>query len=208
MKHLIFLLAVISLTACTSTPPHVFVADPNGKWEQRQTELSKINDWHLNGRVAIINGEDSWHLNMEWQRHDDKYILDLSGPFGVGHAQLSGTNDGVILIDSDEKTYYADSPEYLLKEISGLQMPVTSLLYWMRGLPNKNIKKQKQKIDEFGRLQYLQQGDWSVRFKRYVNVAKNELPQKIFINGHGLKIKIFVDEWDLKSKTFKSTKAE
>ena len=208
MKRLIFLLAVMSLTACSTTPPHVFVADPDEKWEQRQIELSEINDWHLNGRVAIINGQESWNLNLQWQRHEDKYILDLSGPFGAGHTQLTGTSEGVVLVDSDKNYFYADNAEYLLQKTTGLHMPVKSLLYWMRGLPDKNIKEQKQKVDEFGRLQHLQQDDWHVRFKRYINVASHELPQKIFINGYDLKIKIFVDEWDLKSKKFQSVKEE
>ena len=208
MKRLIFLLAVMSLTACSTIPPHVFVADPDEKWEQRQIELSEINDWHLNGRVAIINGQESWNLNLQWQRHEDKYILDLSGPFGAGHTQLTGTSEGVVLVDSDKNYFYADNAEYLLQKTTGLHMPVKSLLYWMRGLPDKNIKEQKQKVDEFGRLQHLQQDDWHVRFKRYINVASHELPQKIFINGYDLKIKIFVDEWDLKSKKFQSVKEE
>ena len=208
MRNLIYLFVVISLTACTTTPPHQRVADPDKKWEQRQSELSEINDWVLNGRVAIINGQESWHLSMEWQRHDDKYILDLSGPFGAGHAQLTGTKDGVVLVDADQNYFYADSPDRLLQEVTGVHMPVKSLLYWMRGLPNWDIKKEKQNIDEFGRLQKLHQNGWRVRFKSYVDVEKHELPQKIFIDGHDLKVKIFVDEWDLKSKKFKSTKEE
>ncbi len=206
MKALIFLLAVISLTACSTTPPHKFVADPDKKWEQRKSELSEINDWFLNGRIAIINGQESWHLSMKWQHHDDKYILDLSGPFGAGHAQLTGTSDGVILVDADKNYFYADSPDRLLQEVTGVYMPVKSLLYWMRGLPNRNIKKQNQTLDEFGRLQQLQQDGWRVRFKQYIDVAKHELPQKVFIDGHDLKVKIFVDEWDLKSKTFQFKK--
>jgi outer membrane lipoprotein LolB len=206
MKRLIFLLAVISLTACTTIPPHPLVADPEKKWEQRQLDLSKINDWSLNGRIAIINGEESWHLAIEWQRHDDKYILDLSGPFGAGHAQLTGTNEGVVLVDADHHYFYSDSPDSLLHEVTGIHMPVKSLLYWMRGLPNKDIKQQKQKLDEFGRLQQLQQDDWVVQFKHYIDVARHELPQKIFIDSHDLKVKIFVDEWDIKDKTFKSAK--
>lgn len=208
MKLLIFLLAVISLTACTTPAPHSYVADPDKKWEQRQIELSEINDWFLNGRVAIINGDESWFLSMEWQRHDDKYILDLSGPFGAGHAQLTGTNDGVVLVDSDKNYFFSDSPDRLLQEVTGLRMPVKGLLYWMRGLPNWNINKEKEKIDEFGRLAMLQQNGWRVRFKRYLDVEKHELPQKIFIDGYDLKVKIFVDEWDLKTKKFKSVNDE
>ncbi len=209
MKYLIFLLAVISLTACTTVaPPHKPVADPDKRWQQRKIELSEINDWVLQGRIAIINGDESWHLDMAWQRHDDKYILDLSGPFGAGHAQLTGTKEGVILVDSDKNYFFADSPDLLLQEVTGIQMPVKSLLYWMRGLPNWNIKKQQQELDNFGRLQQLQQDGWRVRFKRYSNVDKHELPQKIFIDGYNLKVKIFVDKWDLKSQKFKSGKKD
>ncbi len=206
MRALIFLLAAINLAACTTPSPHKYVADPDKEWQQRQIVLSEINDWNLTGRAAIINGHESWHLSMKWQRHDDQYILDLSGPFGAGHAQLTGTKDGVILVDADKNYFYADSPDRLLAEVTGLRMPVKSLLYWMRGLPDRNIKEEKQKIDEFGRLQHIQQGGWRVRFKTYIDVDKHELPQKIFIDGYDLKVKIFVDEWDIKRKTFESIK--
>ncbi|MCK4866263.1 MAG: outer membrane lipoprotein LolB [Gammaproteobacteria bacterium] len=206
MKRFILLLAVITLTACTTTPPHEFVADPDEKWEQRKSELSEINDWLLNGRIAIINGDESWHMSMKWQRHDDKYILDLSGPFGAGHAQLTGTKNGVVLVDSDQNYFFADNPDRLLQEVTGLRMPVQSLLYWMRGLPDWDVKNKNQKLDNYGRLALLEQAGWRIRFKRYINVDKHELPQKIFIDGFDLKVKIFVDDWDLKSKTFASSK--
>jgi len=206
MKRFILLLAVIALTACTTTPPLEFVADPAKKWEQRKSELSEINDWFLNGRIAIINGHESWHMSMKWQRHDDKYILDLSGPFGAGHAQLTGTKDGVVLVDADQNYFFAENPDRLLQEVTGLRMPVQSLLYWMRGLPDWDVKNEKQKLDNYGRLASLEQAGWRIRFKRYINVDKHELPQKIFIDGFDLKVKIFVDDWDLKSKTFASSK--
>lgn len=208
MKRLIFLLAVISLTACTTTPPHVSVADPDEKWEQRKVEILKINDWFLNGRVAIINGHESWNLNMQWQRHDDKYILDLSGPFGAGHAQLTGSGDDVLLVDSDNNYFYADSPDRLLREVTGLRMPIKGLLSWILGMPDWNTNTGKQKVDAFGRLAFIKQNGWNIHYKRYVGVDAYELPQKIFINGFDLKVKIFIDEWNLKNKKFKSAKEE
>ena len=204
MKFLIFLLATLSLVACTTSPVHEFVADPDKKWEQRKSELSEIQDWSLNGRIAIVNGDESWQLNMKWQRHGDKYILDLSGPFGTGHAQLTGAADNVLLVDSDKNHFYAESPDRLLQEVTGLKMPVKSLLYWIAGIPDWNIKTDKQSIDAYGRLAELEQNNWRVRFKQYIDVNKLELPQKIFINGFNLKVKIFVDEWDLTRKVFDS----
>ena len=205
MRFLIVLMAAISLAACTTTPPHKFVADPGKRWEQRKSELSEIKDWSLNGRIAIINGHESWHLSMKWQRHGDKYILDLSGPFGAGHAQLTAAKGNVLLVDADQNYFYADSPDRLLQEVTGLRIPVKSLLFWIAGVPDRNVNVDSQSLDAYGRLAELKQSDWQVRFKQYLGVDKHELPQKIFINGFNLKVKIFIDEWNLQSKKFEST---
>jgi len=209
MKILILVFATIFFAGCSTTAPHKFVAEPEKKWEQRKSEISKINDWSFNGRVSIINGHESWLLNMQWQFHSGEYRLDLSGPFGAGHAQLRGSDDGVILTDSDQNNFYASNPDRLLHEITGVRMPVQSLLYWMRGIPNRNIKKQQEKIDAFGRLQKIKQDGWNVHIKQYTQVAGtatekqiHELPEKIFIDGHGLNVKVFVEDWDLKTKLF------
>lgn len=211
MKRLILLLVAVAFTGCSTQVPHKFVAEPDKKWQQRKTEISKITDWSFNGRVSIVNEHESWQLNMQWQYHAGDYRLDISGPFGSGHAQLRGSNDGVMLIDSDQNNFYATNPDKLLQEVTGVRMPVQSLLYWMRGIPDWNIKKQHEKIDAYGRLQKINQAGWNVHFKRYTQVAttpagkqQHELPEKIFIDGHELSVKIFVEDWDLSAKQFAS----
>jgi outer membrane lipoprotein LolB len=206
MKFLLFLLAAISIAGCTTTPPHKFVADPDKKWQQRKTVLSGVNNWLINGRLAVINGHESWHLSLKWQRTGDNYVLDLSGPFGTGHAQLTGSKGNVLLVDADQNYFYADSPDRLLQEVTGLRIPVKSLLYWINGIPDGNIKVDSQRIDAYGRLAELKQSDWNIRFKQYIDVERHELPQKIFIDGFDLKVKIFIDEWKLKDNVIKSSK--
>lgn len=204
MKKLIILAVMLSVTACSTVPPRMPVANPGQHWQQRQVKLAKINDWYLEGRAAIINGVDSWNLSITWQRHGDKYILDLSGPFGAGHAQLTGTAEGVFLVDADQNTSFARSPDNLLHEMTGVRMPVKGLLYWMRGIPDPDLPEPKLTLDEFGRVQQMQQDGWRIRFKSYTDVQPFELPQKIFIDSADLKVKIFVDNWDIKSRTFVS----
>ena len=202
LRYILYLAVFLQLTACTTSPERKPVSNPEVTWQQRQHELASINDWHVTGRAAIINGHESWHLNITWEKHDDKYILDLSGPLGTGRSQLSGTSSGVQLVDSDQNAYYASNPDQLLYERAGFRMPVSDLLYWMKGLPHPDLEHEKQKIDEYGRLAQLMQDGWRVRFRSYMSVGKKELPQKIFIDGYNLKVKIFIDEWDLTSKTF------
>ncbi|MDH5601663.1 MAG: lipoprotein insertase outer membrane protein LolB [Gammaproteobacteria bacterium] len=198
MKLILFLLLAISVAGCSTTPPHKSVADPDKKWEQRKTVLSGINHWVINGRLALINGDESWHMNLKWQRHGDMYVLDLSGPFGTGHTQLTGSKGNVLLVDAEQNYFYADSPDRLLQEVTGLQIPVKSLLYWINGIPDWNVKVDNQRLDAFGRLAELRQSDWNIRYKKYIYVKEHELPQKIFIDGFNLKVKIFIDEWELK----------
>lgn len=199
MKKLILLVIMMTVTACTTTPPRAPVADPLQRWEQRQLELGKIHDWFLNGRVAIVNGSESWNLSINWQHHFDKYVLDLSGPFGAGHAQLTGTKHGVVLVDADNNHSYAESPDTLLRDKTGVRMPVNGLLYWMRGLPIPSTVISHIKLDDFGRLEEMQQDGWRIRFKSYTDVQLHELPEKIFIDGFNLKVKIFVDNWNVQS---------
>ena len=83
-------------------------------------------------------------------------------------------------------------------------MPVKGLLYWMRGIPDPDLPPAKTTLDEFGRVQQMQQDGWRIRFKRYTDVQPYELPQKIFIDSADLKVKIFVDNWNIKSRAFVS----
>ncbi len=207
MKFILFLLTAIFIAGCSTTPPaKKFVADPAKKWEQRKTVLSGVDNWIINGRIAIINGHESWHLNLKWQRAGDNYVLDLSGPFGTGHAQLTGAKGNVLLVDSDQNYFYADSPDRLLQEVTGLRIPVKSLLYWINGIPDWNVKVNSQKLDGYGRLSELKQSNWNIQFKQYIDVEQHEMPQKIFIDGFNLKVKIFIDEWKLEDKLKQSSK--
>ncbi len=196
---ILFSLLLLTLTACSTTSPPLLppVADRDATWQQRQTDLSAINHWLLNGRMAVLNDDEAWHLNMTWQRQSDNYLLDLSGPFGAGQARLSGSPAGVSLQDSDQNVFYADTPDQLLQQITGMRIPVQSLFYWIYGLPDKHSPVERVELDAYGRLAVLQQNGWQVTFKTYMQVRQHALPRKIVIQGFNLKVKIVIDNWDL-----------
>ena len=172
--------------------------DPEVTWTQRQSELSSIKYWHLTGRLAVVNGEDSWNLNLDWQQKGDDYQIQLHGLFGAGKVKLVGNADGVLLKDSDDQTFYADTPELLLYEQTGVFMPVAGLRYWVVGLTSPG-QREKPKLDSLGRLAYLEDANWKVNFKRYTQVSGIDLPRKVFIvrNGNDLDVRLVVDKWKL-----------
>lgn len=196
-KYLLMLVAILA-TGCASLPEPPPVANPAQVWQQRRDALSRIAYWHLSGRLAVRNGAEAWHIDLDWQQKGDDYQITLNGPFGAGKVQLVGNASGVELRDSDHQTFYADKPGELLQERTGVSMPVEGLRYWIVGLSTPR-QQQPPKLDPQGRLAYLVDDHWRVKFRRYTNVSGLQLPAKIFITKpeQDIDVRLVVDDWKL-----------
>jgi len=199
MSKYLWLLAAMLLAGCASAPPPPPPVDnPASVWQSRRDELSRIAYWHLNGRLAVSNGTEAWHINLDWRQRGDDYQIQLNGPFGAGKVRLTGNAHGVELRDSDDRTFYADKPGELLQERTGVLMPVEGLRYWILGL-NTPDQTAAPKLDDQGRLAYLEDNHWRVNFRRYTEVKGLQLPDKIFISKpeQDIDVRLVVDEWKL-----------
>jgi len=159
-----------------------------------------MQHWFASGRAAINNGTESWHVNLLWLQQGDDFQIRLFGPFGAGQVQLRGNNQQVELLTSDNERFYSHNIDSLLYERTGVKMPVAELRYWLIGLPSPGGSNSTD-IDKHGRLLRLQQGDWRVRYKRYVPVNGLVLPRKIFADKQDLDVRVVVDEWKLGVQT-------
>ena len=191
----LFLLLLISACASPILPP---VDSPERTWQSREIQLSNVNDWQLTGRMAVTTDVEAWHMDVNWQQRSDNYTILISGPFGAGKVRLSGNANGVYLYD-DDGVYFAKEPDALLHQHTGVIMPVSSLFYWIRGLPNPRMKEyNKPKLDDQGRLAFLQQNGWNVEFKRYLQVESLQLPDKLFIKGKpDIDVRLVIDDWQI-----------
>ena len=197
MKWLVSLLLPLLIVGCAAPVP-VPPADADQAWQSRQQHLTKMNDWRLNGRLAITRGSEAWHLKVNWRQKQNGYEIFLSGPFGAGQVKLTGNPEGVVLRDAERHAYYAREPETLLYEHTGVLMPVTGLRYWIVGLPDPGKNHTSQtRIDDYGRLAELQQRDWNVRFPEYVAVKQYELPERLLIQSEDIEVRLVVDDWQV-----------
>ena len=197
MRWLVPLSLILLVMGCAAPLP-VPPADAEAAWQSRQQHLNQMNDWRLNGRLAITRGAEAWHLKVNWRQKQDDYEIFLSGPFGAGQVKLVGNHDGVVLRDSERHAYYAMEPETLLYEHTGVMMPVTGLRYWILGLPDpaKNHTSQTR-LDAYGRLAELQQRDWTVQFPDYVAVKHYQLPERLLIQSEDIEVRLVVDDWQI-----------
>lgn len=191
-------LSIILLVAGCAAPLPIPPADAEATWQSRQQDLNKMNDWRLNGRLAITRGAEAWHLKVNWRQKQDGYEIFLSGPFGAGQVKLTGSPDGVVLRDAERHAYYAREPEDLLYQHTGVFMPVTGLRYWILGLPDPGKNHTSQtRLDVYGRLAELQQRDWKVQFPDYVAVKHYQLPERLLIQGEDIEVRLVVDDWQV-----------
>ena len=201
-----YFLLVLSMlvSACASLEKTVTKDKVAEIWQQRQQRLSGVQDWHMKGRMVVVNGAELWAMSVDWQQKGNQYVIFLSGPFGAGKVQLAGSSNGVLLKDSDNQVFYAETPEELLLEHTGVAMPLSYLRFWMLGLPQpgSDSSTNNARFDEAGRLSSLSKDQWDVVYKRYLkwNVfAGNkplDLPDKIFITrGEDIKVRVVVGEW-------------
>ena len=188
---------VICLSACQ---PLIAPPSPPSSlkltWKERQIALSRIQNWQVSGKVAVRTSQDSGSATVNWTQKNKQYIVSLLGPLGTGGFKLIGQPATVILETSDGKHYTATSPEQLLAEHWGFRVPISSLAYWVRGLPVAGITYTKQ-LDTSNRLSELIQQGWQIHFLSYIKIGSIELPDKIEITSTILKAKLIIYRWDI-----------
>jgi len=196
MKRLLGLALLMAVSAC-STVPHIEapVKDPAAAWRAHSAQMAAIHDWDIEGRIAIRSYNEAVNANLRWQQTGDRYEIDLSGPFGSGAVHLSGA-PGAVRLKTDDQDMVADNAETLLYQVTGLLVPIESLKYWIRGLPQPDSGG-SQNLDPQGRLAWVEQDRWKVRFRAYAPVSSQQLPVKVFVDNHQLSVRIVIDKWSL-----------
>ncbi|UCE88221.1 MAG: outer membrane lipoprotein LolB [Pseudomonadota bacterium] len=196
MRHFAALAALL-LAGCATAPVSPPDAHSTAHWEARKQRLADLDRWQLTGRIAITNGYEAWQGKIRWDQQGEGYSIQLRGPLGSGQMQLTGSAREVVLRTADNQVFYSDSPEALLREHTGVSMPVRGLRYWVIGVPEPALSHDKERIDAQGRLTELSQDDWRVQVRRYTVVQDVQLPDKLFIDKSDVSVKMVVDHWAL-----------
>ncbi|MEM7019431.1 MAG: lipoprotein insertase outer membrane protein LolB, partial [Pseudomonadota bacterium] len=182
------------LTACSTAPPvpeHLRQA----YWQEHQTVLTALPDWTVNGSISAETREDDWSARVNWKHGPDKYKLRIYGPLGQNSAVLRGNANGVTLRDTDGRSYAASDPQTLMRDHFAIDLPVTSLRYWIRGLPAPDFPIITSSLNNQGRLAKLIQADWRLTYQSYRRYNNRLLPRRIRLENSEYQIEIVISKW-------------
>lgn len=194
LKVFIFL-SLAFLSGCATLPQQSAAPTQTLTWQQRLTTLTQLQSWDLRAIMAMHTPSESGTANLKWQQQTQNYNLLFYGPLGAGAVTIIGHPGQVSLESADGKKITATSPEKLLVQQTGWQLPVSNLFYWIRGIPAQGSVTNLQ-FDASHRLIHLAQAGWSIDYLAYTSINKIDLPTKLTLEKSPIKIKIVIKQWD------------
>ena len=174
---------ILLLTGC-ALPPETKPATASqteALWQQHRAKMSGISSWHLKGKIAVKTGRKGGNAALLWKQRRDHQEIELYGPFGGGRVQISARPGQAVLKDTKGQTIEETTATEVLYKRLGWQVPFQELYYWVRGIHDEGATGIS--LDNAGRLQSLQQGNWLVKYLDYKTVGQLDLPRKLSITA-------------------------
>lgn len=195
MRLAVIIALLLTATACAPIWQQRPASDPDLLWRQRHQALVQLDQWQLQGRTVITQGREGWNAGLRWQENRGAYQIKIEGPFSQGGITLDGDASKAVLTMVDGQKISAADPEILIKQALGIQLPVSALRDWVRGIPYSTIKIDQLELDDKGQVIHLIQQGWDISFLKYVPFGNYSMPAKIFIKNQDLSLRLAVTRW-------------
>ena len=194
-RHFAITGLILLLSSCAIQKPLPAPAD-GVAWKAHRQALTALENWQARGRIAVRTDSDGWSAGFDWTQAGGNYRIRLRGPFGQGALELEGDTHGVWLRRAGQPAVFATDADVLMEQESGWRLPVAGLNYWLRGLPDKQGSTISH-LDSAGRLAFLQQRGWQIKYRTYQDYGAVALPTRLALQRDGLRVKVIVDSWEL-----------
>jgi len=185
---------IVLLASCSLTPKEAPPTTDKVHWDRHAEEVTLIEDWQIKGKIGIRSQNEGGSAYINWEQSRDSFLITLSGPLGQGTSIISG-NPGGARLDNSEGSFISDSPEQLIYEYTGWQVPVRYLLYWIKGLATPGMAITNITYNQQGLIKSLQQGPWKLQFDNYKNAMGTVLPYRLKILTNNYKATIVIKSW-------------
>ena len=150
-------LITAALPACSNLAPP---ANESSIWTQQSQQLAKLTNWQLRGRVNVRYDNESQTPRIQWQHKNRAYQVRLWGTFNAGNTFIRG-EPGSVTLDQGDEHLTASSPEELILQKLGYELPISFLEFWIKGLPAPDSPA-KLVFNELNQLTEFKQAGWIV----------------------------------------------
>ena len=180
-----------ALFQAPSTPPPP--AGTQVDWPSHVRSLTLLQEWQVQGKIGVRTQNDAGSAYLDWSQAQDSFYITLSGPLGQGTTIIKGNPTGARL-DNNDGTWIAESPDQLVQEHTGWEIPISNLLYWVKGMqaPGSHAILQHNTL---GTLATLKQDGWALTYDQYSQQLGTLLPCRIRIQKGELRVTLIIKRW-------------
>ena len=184
---------VLALAGCQTVPVS---SAPSVAWSVRRPSLQNLSRFGLNGRVAVAVGKQGFNAGLRWTQSASVTRLALTGPLGAGGVEVTADGGSLSVVTSSGKRLGDADARAELEDKLGFEPPLTSLRYWVLGVPDPGAPASVQ-LDSEQRLNQLTQDGWQIDYTGYMPVGAEWLPRLLTLHRAQVRVRMVVDGWQL-----------
>jgi outer membrane lipoprotein LolB len=180
------------LTACRTAPLSFPAVAP---WEVRRPMLQARASFDLRGRVAVAAGSQGFNASLHWEQKGARSHLTLAGPLGSGAVEVDAVGGELDIATANGEHLDDAAARAELAARLGFDPPLSSLRFWILGVPDPAAPA-SERLDAHGqRLDALTQAGWHIDYTQYVAVGPDWLPARLTLKRDAVRVRLLVDEW-------------
>lgn len=208
---LIVSLICLSLASCATIEEQAIIKDastirppitwpsttepPN--WLGEQKKRQKIKIWEIRGRLGVQTKTNGGSVDITWKQSEQEYSIRLIAPLGAGNYLILGNEEYADVRFPDGRKETIDNVDQAFSSTLQVNLPVTAIRYWLRGLPAKGLPVTSISWNNKGLIERLKQSGWNVEMKKYMG-AKVLMPHSIYLSRDDdpeLDIRLVLRQW-------------
>ncbi|HHI5409627.1 lipoprotein localization factor LolB [Vibrio metoecus] len=186
------------LAGCATTPPQPV----NVQWQSHQLVLQQIQAYQLTGKLGYIAPDQRQSFNFQWQKSPQQLSLRLTNFLGQTVLNLRVDEQGAQVDTYDDQIYRDQDAQSLIRNLTGLDIPVAQLEDWILGLPTQATHYELNEQNTLAMLTKLAStAEWQVEYQRYQAIDwQNQLiplPDKLKLQQNKTSIQLVISQWTL-----------
>ena len=155
--------------------------------------IAGLTAWIAAGRLALAAGGEGGSGGFVWEQQGAETRLRLRGPLGAGAMEIASDGERFSVTDAGGRVLGADA-ETALRARLGADLPLSSLRYWMLGLPDPGSEARVTESDTVP-LRVIDQRGWTIAYDAFTSTDGYSLPARLTATSGEVRLRLSVSDW-------------
>ena len=194
MPRLAIILALVALLGACVTPPVKTTEQQN---QTRSEYLLQRMTWTAQMSLLAMTPQEKLKARLQWQHSPAQYSIKLRDFIGRTVAIVEGDAHKVTAKTSKGQQYEHIDADHLLAELTGLNLPINGLKYWLQALADPNHQVDRLVMNEQGLPKIIQQAGWTIHYSAYQEIGLVAMASYITLDHDDIHLQLKISQWQL-----------